>query len=285
MPQYLVSRSFANSAADAGAANARTSISIPDADGFELEIGVPETSVSTGTGNVYFSMSAPTTYAWVGFGTGSAMGGSSIFLMYQDGNGNVTLSPRSSSGYSMPSYNEDADVEVLEGTGIEDGEMTVNFRCGNCETWDGGELDFSGTGEGVIAAWKEGSLESDDSSASISQHDGRTVFSADFAGASIAQDANPFAGVTEVILDDDEDDEDDEDVTPVETTTGTDSRLVIHGIVMAVTFAVLYPAGAFLMPLLGKWMIHAGFQMFAFVATWVGFATGYMWADEIGAVS
>jgi hypothetical protein len=50
---------------------------------------------------------------------------------------------------------------------------------------------------------------------------------------------------------------------------------------MAVTFLALYPTGSFLMPFLRKWLIHASWQMFAFGAMWLGFAFGYVLAQDL----
>jgi hypothetical protein len=41
----------------------------------------------------------------------------------------VTLSPRTASGYSQPSYDGAAQVTLLEGSGVSNGVMTANVRC------------------------------------------------------------------------------------------------------------------------------------------------------------
>lgn len=58
------------------------------------------------------------------------MAGSNMFVVYAstDGN-NVTLSPRSASGYNMPTLNSDTQVELLEGSGVANGIMTANVKC------------------------------------------------------------------------------------------------------------------------------------------------------------
>lgn len=53
-----------------------------------------------------------------------------MFLVYTSSSGsNVTLSPRTASGYNPPSVNGDADVTLLEGSGVTDGVMTANVKC------------------------------------------------------------------------------------------------------------------------------------------------------------
>lgn len=58
------------------------------------------------------------------------MAGSNMFVVYTSADGNnVTLSPRSASGYNMPTLNSDTQVELLEGSGVSNGVMTANVKC------------------------------------------------------------------------------------------------------------------------------------------------------------
>lgn len=58
------------------------------------------------------------------------MGSSNMFLVYTNSdNTNVTLSPRTASGHTTPSFNSAAQVTLLEGSGVKDGVMTANVRC------------------------------------------------------------------------------------------------------------------------------------------------------------
>lgn len=58
------------------------------------------------------------------------MRNSNIFIIYADASGNnVTLSPRLGVGEEEPKFNQDAQVSLLEGSGIADGKMTANVRC------------------------------------------------------------------------------------------------------------------------------------------------------------
>jgi hypothetical protein len=61
------------------------------------------------------------------------MAGAHIFAMYTDGTGNVTVSARNGNqGEVEPVFNSTlmSGVELLEGTGISNGMMTANIRCG-----------------------------------------------------------------------------------------------------------------------------------------------------------
>lgn len=58
------------------------------------------------------------------------MMGTNIFVIYADPSGNnVTLSPRLGKGYFEPKYDEGAQVSLLEGSGIQNGQMVANVRC------------------------------------------------------------------------------------------------------------------------------------------------------------
>lgn len=63
-------------------------------------------------------------------GMGSqVMMGASIFVMYADGAGNVTVSPRLGKGNFEPEVNPQAKVELLEGSGVVGNMMVANVRC------------------------------------------------------------------------------------------------------------------------------------------------------------
>lgn len=158
---------------------------------------VPEATASSDSGPIWFQIYAPTKFAWVALGTGTGMADANMFIMYQDGNGNVTLSHRQASGYTMPQVPADSPVTttLLPGSGVSDGFMVANFRCDNCTTWKGGEsLDFSSAGTPMVGAWQEGdSLDSTDVEARISKHTGSPrIFSLDLSTAIKSTAGNPF---------------------------------------------------------------------------------------------
>jgi hypothetical protein len=58
------------------------------------------------------------------------MANSNMFVVYtSSGGSNVTLSPRTTSSYQAPSHNGDAQVVLLEGSGVSNGVMTANVKC------------------------------------------------------------------------------------------------------------------------------------------------------------
>jgi hypothetical protein len=197
------------------------------------------------------------------------MSGSEMFVIYQDRSGNITLSTRKGHGHNTPPYSKMSGVKLLEGSGIVNDTMIANIQCGNCNS-----MDLRGS-NGWISAWKLGtSLDSTDVNADIKEHDGTDGFSVNFARATISSDSNPFntssvadsgSGGSGVAGSSEE---------------GTDGVSNAHGIIMSVVFLVGYSIGAFLMPVFGKWLLHAGWQILAFVGMWIGFSLGKVAADR-----
>ncbi|KAK5006798.1 hypothetical protein LTR39_005567, partial [Cryomyces antarcticus] len=161
-------------------------------------LNIPDTTASSGSGDVYFQLSAPTTYSWVSLGQGSRMAGSNMFVLYTNKAGtNVTLSPRLGTSYAQPNYNSAAKVTLLDGTGVSNGIMTANVKCSNCQSWSGGSMDFTSSSGSWIYAGQPGSpLNSDDTSASIGQHGSQGSFSFDFSKAKGGSDLNPFTAAS-----------------------------------------------------------------------------------------
>ncbi|KAF2020454.1 iron reductase domain protein [Aaosphaeria arxii CBS 175.79] len=160
-----------------------------------FRLNIPERTASSGNGDIFFQISAPSSYEWAALGQGTTMGNSNMFLIYTSADGNnVTLSPRTTSGHNMPSFNGDAQVTLLEGSGVSNGQMIANVRCSNCNSWSGGEVDFTGqSGRFIFAAQSSGGPKnSDDTGARIGQHDARDSFTWSFANAKGGSQVNPL---------------------------------------------------------------------------------------------
>lgn len=74
-------------------------------------------------------MKGPSTYNWIGLGIGSKMSGSAMFIIYADGKGNVTLSPRKGTGHVEPKYDSTMKVQLLAGSGVVGGNLVANILC------------------------------------------------------------------------------------------------------------------------------------------------------------
>jgi len=160
-----------------------------------VSLNIPDKSSSSGNGDIYMQISAPTSYSWVGIGQGSQMAGAQIFVIYTDSSGNnVTMSPRLGTGHVRPTFNQNAQVSLLDGSGVSNGQMTANFKCSTCTSWNGGSMDLSGSKFDFIFAAKSGSqLNTNSLSETIQQHSntyGKLSFTSSAKGGS---DVNPFS--------------------------------------------------------------------------------------------
>jgi hypothetical protein len=251
------------------------SYTVGESEDIKFRWGVPEAAASSGSGNLFFQLEAPTSYAWVGLGIGSGMVGADMFIMYQDGAGNVTLSTRKGEAYAMPHHVERNDVTLLAGSGVEGDKMVANVQCSGCDT-----LNLGGS-NGWISSWSTGdAIDSTDPDAMIFMHVGRTTFDLDFAQANIQADENPFVdeqGNTPPPSNNEG--EDNNSAVTEQEDSGVD-RGMIHGIIMTIVFVFLYPMGSLLMILTRKWWLHGIWQTVSFLLMWGGFASGYMAAKQ-----
>ncbi|GKU00127.1 cellobiose dehydrogenase [Fusarium langsethiae] len=235
--------------------------------------GVPEASASSGSGPIYFQLKAPTSMQWAGLGIGDRMSGSQMFIIYQDGKGNVTLSPRPGTGNVMPQYSKMDGLELLEGSGVKDNEMIANVRCNDCKN-----VDLKGSAL-WIAAWLSGdSLDSTSPSERIGQHDEHATFDVNLAKASMSSDSNPFLSANT----NQGSSSSGGAASETSSSSSSDKVQLAHGIIMSIVFIAGYPLGAILMPLLGKWIIHAGWQVVMLLLMWAGFGLGYVCARDGG---
>ncbi|KAJ3545002.1 hypothetical protein NM208_g2739 [Fusarium decemcellulare] len=267
---------------DASAASAQVSFSPRDSDDVKFRWGVPNITASSGSGDVYFQLDAPDTYAWVGLGIGSWMRNADIVVMFQNGEGNVTLSTRAGRHHIMPHYTERPNIHLIEGSGVHAGRMVANVRCSNCQN-----LDVNGENSWV-AAWSKGnSLDSTNPASNIWFHEGKTIMNVDFAQARISSDRNPFlssVGSTNGGANSIGNDGQFVRSPVIELDTRDakyDAVLVAHGAIMTIVFIALYPVGAILMPLLGKWFLHSTSQILSWFLMWAGFSLGVIYANHI----
>jgi len=275
-----------NSAALALASLVNTASSLATySPGPKYSLGLPPSTVSSGSGDIYFQLSAPDTYQWVGLGIGQEMAGANIFVMYTDGTGNVTISARNGgAGHVEPQVDNTLDVVLLEGSGVVGGNIIANVKCTNCAS----KLSSTTTtSSNWIAAWNLGSaIDSTSDSYVLNQHslNNHESFTFDLTAATISSDTNPFISASSA--------------SPTSPTSGTASGSIpaetgssssgsstisqtnvfdydkAHGIIMGVTVVLLFPIGALFMRLVGNAMLHAVLQIFSLLALIVGFGLG-----------
>jgi len=156
--------------------------------GIKYSVSVPDTTASSGSGDIYIQISGPSSNSWIGFGQGSSMTGAKMFIIYASSSGNnVTLSPRKGSGHVQPTYDSSSQVTLLAGSGISGGVMTANIKCSDC-------TDLTDTSSSwVYAALSGSALNSDSQSATISQHQSTYgTMTLDMTQAKNSANTNPF---------------------------------------------------------------------------------------------
>lgn len=250
------------SGTDGGSAVLRT---CPETD-VCYSINVPEQSASSGSGDIYFQLSAPTTYQWVALAQGTAMDNANMFIMHSSADGtNVTLSARNTSGHTMPIHNDATDVSLMDGSGIANSRMTANVRCGNCNTWGTGSMSLQDSSSDWLYAFRQGSpIDSDDTNAAISQHDNKGTFQWDLSRATGGSAPNPFTASASTTTNSSSSASEWDRMS-----TQTQSQYAsAHGALASLAFVAVFPIGALLVRLSHlnnlPW-IHGTIQIFGYI--------------------
>lgn len=292
--------------------------------GPSYSVGIPSSSTisQSSTGGIYFQLSAPTSYQWVGLGIGSQMAGATIFVMYADGQGNVTISARDGNqGHvePVPDSSLQSGVTLLAGSGIVNGKMIANVYCTSrpptlTYTADGStgttcKLDSSksSTSSPWICAWNQGSaLNSQSTSATITQHalNNMRQFDFDLTSAVISSDSNPFASSSSATGSSpsgtaagsspssasSSGDSSSNSGSSSATVVGTSFKVITdyetaHGVIMGSVMVLLLPLGAIFMRLGGSVWAHGAWQVFSLCAMLCGFGLGIKLAQMRSLVS
>lgn len=208
------------------------------------------------------------------------MSNANIFMVYQDGKGNVTLSPRHASGEFMPQYDSAIDAELLSGSGVSNGVMTANIRCGNCDSWrGGGNMDFKASSGGFIHARLSGSsLDSTDPQQQIREHSTHGSFDWQFTPAVGGASANPFQDTNIAV---------NTTAATASSSSGINRKAVLrcHGVLASVAFVLLFPLGGILIRVgnfPGLIWAHAALQMVAWALFVTAVGLGIYYGNTAG---
>lgn len=153
-----------------------------------VSAGIPSSKQSE---KLFLRITAPASTGWAAVGTGSRMVGSTMFIIYRDGKGGLTVSPRSTDSYSVPQYDDDIVIKVLNGTGIVKGIWSANIECTNCI--DEADLSITGNTNFIFASNSQDDIASTDLNEGFSRHrvNGRYSNSISLAQATV-DEADPF---------------------------------------------------------------------------------------------
>ncbi|KAL4878231.1 hypothetical protein BJY04DRAFT_221380 [Aspergillus karnatakaensis] len=224
-------------------------------------ITAPERTASSGSGPILFQIRAPATLEWVALGQGTQMAGADMFVLYSASPDNVTISPRTGTGHVPPRYNSQAQVSLLDGSGIQDGMMTANIQCDSCQ--------YSPSSSWIFAYKGGAPLNSNDVEADITFHDdfgGTGVELANFVSTS----ENPFLDY------DPSSPSNQPSEVGGDATNGAD-MLIAHGVIMSLAFVVLFPSFGLLTALPVRGIIvkaHAPLQAITLLLAIAGMGLG-----------
>ena len=99
-------------------------------EGICFGLGIPDVTATEDGDDIYFQLTAPDSASWVSLGQGSQMDGANMFVVYTSSDGkNVTVSSRLGNGHNAPELYLDAQLSLLDGSGVSNGQMIANVRC------------------------------------------------------------------------------------------------------------------------------------------------------------
>ncbi len=266
-----------------------------------IEVNIPTDTASGSSSDIFFRIVAPSGTTWTAFGQGSGMSGANMFVVYSSGDGNVTVSPRLGTGHTMPRFNGNAQVSLLEGSAVQsDGSLMAVVRCGSCLTWgDGNTMSVTDSSSSWIYAYKSGdAMDTTDTSASISIHDDYSVFNLDLTQGTGGSSTNPFITAASATNSGSATSPSQTSGSTVPVTTPdsgssssgsvvTDNTVMVrraHAIVMSAIFLILFPIAALTLylPYAKKVRhIHAPLQLISLVLLIIGLATGVVLGKRI----
>lgn len=198
------------------------------------------------------------------------MFGALFLIIYQNESGNVTFSPRLSYNNYEPEFYDGLKYQLLEGTGVKDGYMTVTALCHNCRSWpsketNGGVLYVDSPNQKTIyALGPKQKLYNDDPKADLRFHEEFGVFTMDLqrtkksTGPPSLNDVKASDGAT---LD-------------MRKAVQWDTRSTFHATFMVMGVIVLLPLGVVFLRV-GKWARLHGFnQLIAMIVIMAAVALG-----------
>ncbi|KAF7182818.1 hypothetical protein CNMCM7691_002479 [Aspergillus felis] len=252
----------------------------PGENGITCSVNVPESTARSGSGPIFIQMRSTKAVQWFAWGQGAVMQGANIFVVYATQN-HITVSPRLGVEHVEPLFNPQAQLSILNGSGISNGIITANIRCDSCITWPGGHEDVTSTSSPWIWAVKEGPmLDSDSVSATIVMHDVSGVATVNMKQATGGSSENPFLGGSGT----------NSSTAQAGQTFNSQSvskKRKAHAVLMIVAFVVFFPLialGIPLFPASRTVVIHAWLQITTLAMVIAGFGLGISMAKSLNFV-
>ncbi|OBT61898.1 hypothetical protein VE03_08741 [Pseudogymnoascus sp. 23342-1-I1] len=244
--------------------------------GINYAVGIPYSTFTSSTkrGDIFISVSFPAKYQYVGFGIGTHMAGATIFAVYTDGNGGVTVSPRDGTGHFEPLHSTSKTVTILAGSKADANTVVANFKYRATELL----LQIQSRTSPFIGSWKEGpAFNTTNLEQTLEHHDDHSIYTLNLVNANVGSSSNPFL-----------------ESSAAQSSSGQGSQggldlslgkrlLKAHGTLMGVAWLIVYPAGAVLMRLRwgGVWT-HVFVQALGTSMVIAAFGIGYSFSGTYG---
>ncbi|KAL4894430.1 hypothetical protein BDV59DRAFT_207073 [Aspergillus ambiguus] len=254
------------------------SFTFPGQNEITYSVNIPEQTALSGKGPIFIQLKSTREVQWFAWGQGARMQGANIFVVYAAGD-NVTVSPRLGVEHVEPLYNPQAQVSILDGSGVHNGIITANIRCDSCITWPGGHEDVTSSSSPWVWAVKYGaSLNTNSVSAAITMHDNSGLASLNLKQATGGSSDNPFAAASGT-----------PNTSSGQATITFNSpsirrRRIAHATIMIVAFVILFPLfalGIQLFPSSRTVNTHACLQIFTLLLSIAGFGIGISMATSL----
>ncbi|OAL19255.1 hypothetical protein AYO22_09799 [Fonsecaea multimorphosa] len=224
-----------------------------------ITVAVNVPSEPTEDADLYFHLEASNIQDWMAIGIGSSMRDSALtFVAYQDSKGlTMTVSPRLATSHVEPEREpvENVTVHVLDGSGVQGGVITADWKCANCRSWVGNSIDIKANRQPMIIAARSSGhpVYSDDMEEPISIHTTFGAFELDLVAATgIAGAPHPPKAAANDLPS-----KSDEPKVEKNHRLPSYSSGPAHGLLMLTAFAALYPLGIVWLRLLENVRLHA----------------------------
>ncbi|KAF4988965.1 hypothetical protein FGRMN_9438 [Fusarium graminum] len=240
----------------------------PDGDvAFAIDIGANYQT------EVYLSLRVKSNRSWGAVGLGSQDMPGALFLMVYKSRetNNVTFSPRLAYGHYEPYYWDEMDYEILNGTGISDGYMSVTIRCkSGCRSWPAhggqrGYLDVSDSkSQAIFAFGPKEDYYSDYKDAPLKYHAGYGSFTIDIGRTGGKSELPSLSGSIK----------NDGSELNYARKSKPNWASPLHGVFMVLSIVFLMPVGVILLRSGGSVKWHALNQTIATIGVLAGFGIG-----------
>lgn len=172
-----------------------------------------------------------------------------------------------------PTYTGKIDIEVLDGTRIEDDMMILHARCSDCRVWPNGFLDATSPAQPMIYAFgSDYALRSSSPSADLERHVRYGRFNMDMTAATgtggVPLKSSASSGVQ----------------VQGSTTKDTNRKNLAHAILGCVVLFVMWPLNVLIASFLKNIRIHIGFSIAVVVCLGVAYGLGISTSNQYNRV-